>query len=103
MLRALNAPDDRPRRPAAYRVPWRIDRLFESHPLVTNAGDEAAELVRVFVHDPDARPVIETWGTMLPGDTSEVCLCDVDLDDAVVTIAWFRPGDDDEFVWRFVL
>lgn len=40
---------------------------------------------------------------MLPGETAEMCLCDIDADTAVVTLAWFRPDDGAEHPWRFVL
>lgn len=103
MLRALNAPDDRPRRPAAYRVPWSVQRVLDTHPLVTNAGSQALDVVRVFVHSGGAPPATESWGRVLPGETVEICLCAVDPGDAVVTIAWYRPDDGVEYVWRFVV
>jgi len=102
MLRALNPPEQRPPRPSAYRVPWVVERVFDSHALVTNEDDVAAELVRVFTHSRIAEPVTEHWGRMLPGETLELCLCELDPDEAVVTIAWFRPDDGAEYIWRFV-
>lgn len=103
MLRALNGPDDRQGRPSAYLVPWRVERIHESHPLVTNVGADTLDFVRVFVHAAGARPATESWGQMVPGETAELCLCEVDVDDAVVTIAWFRPCEGEEYVWRFVM
>jgi hypothetical protein len=38
---------------------------------------------------------------MLPGESAELCLCACDPDDVVATIAWFRPEDGGEYVWRF--
>lgn len=99
MLRALDP--DEPRPPLAYRVPWRVDRADERHPLVTNSSPVTLDFVRVFT---DAGPsTTEHWGQMPPGDTAELCLCDADPDSAVVTIAWFRPDDGEEYLWRFVM
>lgn len=103
MLRALNPPDDRQRRSLAYRVPWLVERVFESHPLVTNAGPTTADFVRVFLQPTAAAGTTEHWGQMLPGEAAELCLCGADPADTVVTIAWFRPEDGAEYVWRFVV
>lgn len=40
---------------------------------------------------------------VLPSEDVELCLCAADLDEVVVTIAWFRPTDGLEYVWRFVV
>ncbi len=101
MLRALNPPDDRA--PCAYRVPWSVDRVFDTHPLVTNTSPTAADFVRVFTWSPDAGATTEHRGRVLPGETVELCLCEADPDEAIVTIAWFRQEDGLEYVWRFVL
>ncbi|WP_203579809.1 hypothetical protein [Microbacterium hibisci] len=100
MLRALD-PDD-PRPPLAYRVPWRVDCLYDRHPLVTNAGAVALDFVRVFVEH-GSMSTTEHWGQMPPGDTAELCLCEAEPDDTVVTLAWFRPDDGAEYLWRFVM
>ncbi len=99
-------------------MPWHVERLHESHSLVSNIGATAVDIVRVFVHVGGARhgaprqlgdpvgthdaPRIEThlWGFMIPGESVELCLCALDPDDCVVTLAWFRP-DGREYVWRF--
>lgn len=108
MLRAIC--DGEPPPPAAYRVPWRVERLHGTHPTIVNAGAVPADFVRVFVAAPrllqeaiEAAPSIETvhWGRMLPGESAELCLCATDPDDVVATIAWFRPEDGTEYVWRF--
>ncbi|MBU4464587.1 MAG: hypothetical protein KKH75_01945 [Actinobacteria bacterium] len=101
MLRALE-PDD-PRPPLAYRVPWCIDRADQKHPLVTNGGATAADFVRVFIDSSRFAPETALWGQMLPGESSEVCLCDLDPEDAVVTVAWFAPDSGIEYVWRFTI
>jgi len=98
MLRAIE-PDESP----AYPLPWRVDRVYETHPLVTNTGGTALDFVRVFVDAPSSPARTELWGQMLPGETAEVCLCDVDPDDALVTLAWFRPETGVEYLWRFVV
>ena len=99
MLRVLD-PEDRP---SAYRVPWRVDRVYDTHPLVTNASTSAVDFVRVFVDSGRFAPETELWGQMLPGETAELCLCDHDPADVVVTLGWFRPETGLEYVWRFVL
>lgn len=100
MFRALG-PDDSPRS-LAYRVPWRVDRIYDTHPLVTNAGRTVLDFVRVFIEHPPGAAT-EHWGQMPPGATAELCLCDADPDDTIVTIAWFRPDDGEEYLWRFVM
>ncbi len=94
MLRTLEPGRSRP-----YRVPWRIDRVHETHPLVTNDSTEPADFVRVFRSDGPT----EHWGQLLPGETAELCLCDADLSSLVVTLAWYRWSSDEEYCWRFVL
>lgn len=42
-------------------------------------------------------------GAGAPHQTVELCLCESDIDDVVVTIAWFRQLDGLEYVWRFVV
>ena len=69
MLRIVTDADCPP--PAAYRVPWRIEHIYDAHPLVVNDSTAAADFVRVFVASPSS------------------------------TIAWFRPEDGAEYVWRF--
>lgn len=101
MLRAIEP--DEPVPPIAYRVPWHIDRRDPQHPVVTNAGAEAADFVRVFIEAPVLPPETLLWGLMPPGDGATVCLCDLDLDAACVTVSWFRPRDGREYVWRFVV
>lgn len=89
--------------PSAYRVPWRVDRLYDTHPLLTNAGDGPLDLVRVFVDSTRFFPETEFWGKILPGETVELCLCDHDPEDVVVTLSWFRPETGVEYVWRCVV
>ncbi|WP_375383926.1 hypothetical protein [uncultured Microbacterium sp.] len=101
MLRVIDPDEFRP--PPAYRVPWRIDRGYETHPLVTNASDAAVDFVRVFVDGERVTVQTQLWGQMLPGETAELCLCDLDRDDVMVTLAWFRPETGVEYVWRFVM
>lgn len=89
--------------PAAYRVPWMIVRDDPAHPVVVNAGSEPVDFVRVFRDDADSRSIVDLWGQVLPAERVELCLCASDLDDAVVTVAWFRQSDGLEYVWRFVV
>lgn len=100
MLRAIDP--DEPLPPLAYRVPWRVDQVYDRHPLVTNAGRTSLDFVRVFV-ELRAGTATEHWGLMPPGDIAELCLCDADPDDTTVTIAWFRPEDGEEYLWKFVM
>lgn len=101
MLRALDP--DEPRPPSAYRVPWRVDRTSRTHPRATNASERPLDFVRVFIGRSAGGPETALWGRMLPGESAEVCLCDLDPDDTVVTLAWFRPENGLEYVWRFVV
>jgi len=100
MLRPLDPSEIPP--PVAYRVPWLVRRDDPSHPVLCNDGAEPADFVRVFRDDvPQERT--QLWGQVLPGEDIELCLCDADPDDVVVTLAWFRPSDGLEYVWRFVV
>ncbi|MEQ6898934.1 hypothetical protein [Microbacterium sp. KR10-403] len=81
-------------------MPWRVDSLYDTHPLVTNAGTEALDFVRALVSAGRVRQSHQ-WGQMLPGETAELCLCAYDLERTAVTLAWFRPGDGGEFAWCF--
>ncbi|WP_040569100.1 hypothetical protein [Microbacterium yannicii] len=100
MLRALGPDDSRPL--PAYRVPWRVDGIYDRHPLVTNAGSAPLDFVRVFI-DLGRASATEHWGQMPAGDTAEICLCDADPGESIVTIAWFRPEDGEEYLWRFAM
>jgi hypothetical protein len=77
--------------------------VYGTHPLITNDGSTAVDFVRVFVSTARFAPDTEFWGQMLPGETAELCLCDHDPDDVVVTLGWFRPETGVEYVWRFVV
>ncbi|BDZ37752.1 hypothetical protein GCM10025863_03660 [Microbacterium suwonense] len=71
--------------------------------MVMNAGKEPVDFVKVLRSDADDGRLVELWGQVLPSETIELCLCDGDLDELVVTIAWFRQHDGLEYVWRFVV
>ena len=101
MLRPVDPSASPP--PSAYRVPWRILRDDSAHPIVINDGAESADFVRVFRDDDTGRDRTQLWGQVLPAERIEVCLCASDLDEVVVTLAWFRPHDGLEYVWRFVV
>lgn len=101
MLRPLD-PSHRPP-PAAYRVPWRVDRADPAHPVIVNASQETADFVRVFCGDRADTERTQLWGQVLSSERIELCLCDADLDEVVVTLAWFRQHDGLEYVWRFVV
>lgn len=101
MLRPVDPAETPP--PVAYRVPWHIIRDDSVHPVVVNDGTEAADFVRVFRDDDIRRDRTQLWGQVLPSERVELCLCAADLDEVVVTLAWFRPGDGLEYVWRFVV
>jgi len=88
---------------AAYGVPWAISRTDRTHPVVLNAGPEPVDFVKVMRSDASPAHLVDLWGQVLPAETIELCLCDSDLDDVVVTIAWFRQTDGLEYVWRFVV
>jgi hypothetical protein len=88
---------------SAYPVPWRVDRVYSTHPLVTNVGGRALDFVRVIVASTRSSPETEFWGQMLPGETGELCLCAHDPGDVLVTLSWFRPEAGLEYVWRCVV
>lgn len=94
---------DSPPPPPAYAVPWHVVRDDRAHPSVVNSGRDPVDFVRVFHHDSEHQVVTDLWGQMLPGERVDLCLCDVDLDDVVVTLAWFRQSDGLEYIWRFVV
>lgn len=100
MLRPIEPTERQPE--AAYRVPWLIRRDDPAHPVVINHSREVADFVRVFREDDAESERTQLWGQVLPSEDIELCLCAVDLDEVVVTIAWFRPNDGLEYVWRFV-
>lgn len=108
MLRAVDPTEQPP--PPAYRVPWRVVRSDASHPVVINDGQDAADFVRVFLESegPSERTQLpsertQLWGQVLPAEEIELCLCAADQNEAVVTLAWFRPADGLEYLWRFVV
>lgn len=101
MLTPVEPTDHLP--PPAYRVPWRLIRTDSAHPVVINDGPDAADFVRIFRDDDAATERTQLWGQVLSGEQIELCLCSADLDEVVVTIAWFRHSDGLEYVWRFVV
>jgi hypothetical protein len=101
MLRPLDPADVPP--PLAYRVPWHVSREDTAHPVVTNLGGEPADFVRIFREDRSGCETTQLWGQVLPAEQLELCLCTADLDEVVVTLAWFRQSDGLEYVWRFVV
>ncbi|GAA5150917.1 hypothetical protein GCM10025768_16630 [Microbacterium pseudoresistens] len=70
--------------------------------MLTN-GARPLDFVRVFTGEGVGPARTRLWGRVRAGEQLEICLCDVDRDDVVLTIAWFRPGDGLEYVWRFVV
>lgn len=101
MLRPVDPSDVPP--PAAYRVPWLVRRDDSAHPVVINRSGEAADFVRVLRDDLGGHETTQLWGQVLPDERMELCLCSADLDEVVVTLAWFRQSDGLEYVWRFVV
>ncbi|MDA4895346.1 MULTISPECIES: hypothetical protein [Microbacterium] len=88
--------------PPAYAVPWDVDRRDRLHPVITNLSTEA-DFVRVFASSPAGPQQTQLWGRVRSGQQLEICLCEADVDDTVLTLAWFRPSDGLEYVWRFVV
>jgi hypothetical protein len=70
--------------------------------MITNGGEDI-RFVRVFARASSDPGRTQLWGHVRRGDQMEVCLCDADVDDIVITLAWFRPEDGLEYVWRFVV
>ena len=98
MLRPI-LPNDPPPS-VAYRVPWHVRRDDPRHPVIVNESSESADFVRVFRDDAAEEPT-QWWGQVLPAEDIELCLCTADLEEVIVTIAWFRPGDGLEYLWKF--
>lgn len=101
MLRAIDPTELPP--PPAYRAPWRVVRSDASHPTLMNDGRETADFVRVFRSDGEPSERAQQWGQVLPSEEIDLCLCTSDPHEAVVTVAWFRPVDGLEYVWRFMV
>jgi len=101
MLRPIE-PTEQPN-PPAYRVPWNVVRTDPAHPIIVNDAADAADFVRVFRDDGQAIEPSQLWGQVLPSERIELCLCAVDIDEVVITLAWFRQTDGLEYVWRFVV
>jgi len=101
MLHSIDISQPAP--PTAYCVPWVVTRGDRTHPVVMNAGKEAVDFVKVLRTDAQDGRLVDLWGQVLPTETIELCLCDSNVDDVVITIAWFRQRDGLEYVWRFVV
>lgn len=87
---------------SSYPVPWSVDRRDRTHPVVTNRTG-IVDFVRVFARTTQDPGRTQLWGQVRLGEQLEICLCDTDIDDVVITLAWFRPDDGLEYVWRFVV
>lgn len=86
-----------------YPVPWHISRGDPRHPRLTNIGSEVLDTVRGFVSDRHGSARTDRWGVLQPGDSVQLCLCAADVASTIVTLAWYRPGTDEEYLWRFVV
>nr|WP_274638118.1 hypothetical protein [Microbacterium bovistercoris] len=86
---------------ASRPVPWMVDRLYDTHPVVTNVSAEPLDFVRVLITGGRRAPGMTHWGQMLPGESAELCLCEHELDRTLVTLTWFQPGGGDELIWHF--
>lgn len=103
MLQPLDPLSPGPVLGGVYPVPWRVSRADPRHPVVTNVGQDSLDTVRGFVGDRRGNARTDPWGSLRPGDAIQLCLCRADLSSTIVTLAWYRPGTDEEFLWRFVL
>lgn len=83
-------------------LPWSVDRSA-AHAVVANASPGPLETVVAHISDGRSPAESEPWGLMLPGEASEMCLCAFNPGSVSVTLSWRWPGDEREFVWRFVL
>jgi hypothetical protein len=84
---------------SAYPLPWHVERMSDTHAIVFNRSPEPLDSVRAFHSD----GATFRWGRLLPGDSIDLCLCDSDLDDLVLTLCWFRESSSSEYIWRFVM
>lgn len=86
--------------PHPLTTPWSVRRQFP-HPIVLNTSVEPLEYARALIRAGD-HITTEHWGTVLPADENEICLCDIDTADLAVTLSWRRAGVDEELLWQFV-
>lgn len=89
--------------PPPYAVPWLVARTDRTHSVITNAGLEPVDFVKVMRSDASSVDLVDLWGQVLPTEAIELCLCGSRLEGVVVTIAWFRQHDGLEYVWRFAV
>lgn len=87
----------------AHRTPWSVSWVYDTHPLVTNAGSRPLDFVRASVAETGCPGQLHHWGQMLPGETAELCLCAHDPDCTVVTLSWYCPDDARHAQWRLAL
>ncbi|GGD36745.1 hypothetical protein GCM10010915_16750 [Microbacterium faecale] len=81
--------------------PWLVHRSAP-HPVIRNASAEPLSYARALIRVGDD-VITERWGTVLPGDEGEICLCGLDPADVCVTVSWRPAGTDEELLWQFVL
>ena len=87
--------------PLARISPWTVSRS-PPHPSVRNSSPDPLCYARALIRVGDD-VTTEHWGTVLPGDEQELCLCGLDTSDLCVTLTWRRAGCDEELLWQFVL
>lgn len=85
--------------PAAYRVPWRIDRSRDPWFTLVNESDETLRAVHLILSG-DGRLM---WNPLLRvppgGEVRFVLQADDPARDCVACVRWFRANGD-EFLWR---
>lgn len=87
--------------PLARVTPWSVRRA-PPHPVARNTSPEPLCYARALIRVGDD-VTTEYWGTVLPGDEQEICLCGLDAADLCITLTWRRAGTDEELLWQFVL
>lgn len=87
------------RRPAAYPVPFRVERGAAGRVRLVNRSDETLRCVTLFVLGPGLLDA-DVVGTLPPGDLVHARVRGSDLELATsLVVRWFR-ADGEEYLWR---
>lgn len=84
-------------------LPWHVNRDDPHHPIVSYTGTGEARAVRLFVRDACACDATIRLGRVTRGERGRVCLCGVDIESALMSLAWIDGSGGDEYLWRFTV
>ncbi|HEY2556953.1 MAG TPA: hypothetical protein VGI08_07590 [Diaminobutyricibacter sp.] len=87
------------RRPAAYRVPWQVERAAAPHYRIRNTGDDTLRGVTVSVFG-TSRFRVAAPAIVRPGGAIHATTSGPDpARDTIVVVRWFAP-DGAEYLWQ---